>query len=73
MKNTEDFIKEVNTIRLSNKDKWYTWNGMVNGYEVSLKAFNTWVQIIHVGMIKDSGPMDCTPTEFKQFLSNMVA
>ena len=73
MKNTEDFIKEVNTIRLSNKDKWYSWAGMVNGYEVSLKAFNTWVQVINIGMIKESGPMDCTPKEFKQFLASMVA
>lgn len=73
MKNTDEFVKEINTIRLSNKDKWFTWSGMVNGYEVSLKAFNTWVQVINVGMVKESGPMDCTPKEFKQFLSSMVA
>ena len=73
MKNTDEFVKEINTIRMANKEKWFTWSGMVNGYEVSLKAFNTWVQVIKVGMVKESGPMDCTPKEFKKFLSDMVS
>lgn len=69
---TKEFIDTVNKARLLNKDKRITWSGLVNGYEVSLKVFNTWVQVIHVGLTKDSGPMDCTPKEFKEFLHKAV-
>lgn len=69
---TDEFVMTINKLRLLNKDKWVSWAGLVNGYEVSLKSFNTWVQIIHVGMVKDSGPMDCSIAEFKEFLSKAV-
>ncbi len=69
---TKEFIAIINKLRISNKDKWVSWSGLVNGYEVSLKSFNTWIQVINVGMVKDSGPMDCSIAEFKEFLSKAV-
>ncbi len=69
---TDEFVMTINKLRLLNKDKWIFWAGFVNGYEVSLKSFNTWIQVINVGMVKDSGPMDCSVSEFKEFLSKAV-
>ena len=37
--NTYDFIRTVNALRLSNKNSWYTWSGIVNGKTVQLKGF----------------------------------
>ena len=39
--NTQDFLKEINDLRLANEGKWYTWQGIVNGKEVNLKGYNT--------------------------------
>ncbi len=69
---TQEFITSINKLRLFNKDKWVYWHGIVNGYEVSLKSFNTWVQIITVALVQDSGPIDCSVSQFKEFLNKSV-
>ena len=64
----EQFVTEVNKTRRANKDKWWVWCGVVNGEEVSIKAYNTWVQRMDVDGMASSGPMDCTVKDFNKFI-----
>ena len=66
--NTQEFIKTINALRLENKVKWYQWQGEVNGKQVALKGYNTWVQRLNVGGISHSSGMDISVKEFKEFL-----
>jgi len=38
----------VNDLRLANKGKWFYFSGMVEGKEVKIKCYNTWLQIFRV-------------------------
>lgn len=66
--NTQEFVKTINTLRLENKNKWYQWQGEVNGKQVALKGYNTWVQRLNVDNITYGSSMDIGVKEFKEFL-----
>ncbi len=70
--NKEQFIKLINDKRKANKNRWYSFSQSVNNCIVSIKGFNTWVQIIEVNhgthITKDSGPMDCSVKQLNDFL-----
>lgn len=66
--NVNEGIKQINNIRLQNKNKWYFVNGVINGYDFTMKAYNTWVQIINIKGYKDASNMDISVKEFKDFL-----
>ena len=68
----QEFVKTINILRLENKGRWYQWQGEVNGKQVALKSYNTWVQRLKVGDITHSGNMDVSVKEFKEFLSACV-
>ena len=34
---TDEFVKQINSLRLQNKNKWYTYQGTVNNKTVALK------------------------------------
>lgn len=70
--NTQDFIKEINTLRLANKGKWYTWQGVVNGKEVILKGFNTWLQILRVNGLQCGNCAGKSVKDFKQDLFDAI-
>lgn len=67
--NTQDFVKEINTLRLANKGKWYTWQGIVNGKDVSLKGYNTWLQILRVNGLQCG---NCADRSVKDFKSDLI-
>ena len=46
--NSESFFKLINDARKSNKNQWYGFVGAVEGKEVSLKGYNTWLQVYRV-------------------------
>lgn len=71
--NTQDFVKEINSLRLANKGKWYTWQGVVNGKDVSLKGYNTWLQILRVNGLQCGNCADRSIKAFKSDLSEAVA
>lgn len=71
--NTIDFVKTLNTIRLQNKGKWYTWQGVVNNKEVALKGFGTWLQILRVNGLQCGNCSDKSVKDFKIDLCNAVA
>ena len=70
--NTVDFVKTLNTLRLQNKDKWYTWVGTVNNKTVQIKAYGTWLQIFKVDGFIVPTCSDISVTDFKKLLSDNV-
>ena len=66
--NTQEFIKTINALRLENKGQWYQWQGVVNGKQVTLKGYSTWMQRLNVDGISHSSGMDISVREFKEFL-----
>ncbi len=63
-----DFIREINRMRLLNKNKWYSYMGCVEGKNISVKGFATWLQIFKVDGIDYSNPMERSVGEFKDDL-----
>lgn len=65
-----EYAAHINALRLANKNKWYVWQGVVNGAQVQVKGFNTWLQIQRVNGVDYSGGMDISVKEFKLTLEN---
>lgn len=70
--NTQEFVKLINSLRLENKNKWYTWQGVVNGKTVIIKAYGTWLQIFKVDGLHIPTIMDIKVSEFKTVLADNV-
>ena len=70
--NIQDFVNEVNALRLTNKGKWYTWQGVVNGKSVQLKGFKTWLQLFYVDGLQCGNCADRSVKDFKQDLFDAV-
>lgn len=70
--NTQDFIKTINSLRLENKNKWYTWQGVINDKTVMVKGFGTWLQIFKVNGLHVPTCSDISVKEFKLLLSQSV-
>ena len=68
----EGFVKEINNLRLQNKNKWYTYQGTVNNKNVALKGYNTWLQILQVDGLTVPTVTDISVSEFKQTLRKAV-
>lgn len=70
--NTIDFVKTLNTLRLQNKGRWYTWSGTVNNKTVQIKAYATWLQIFKVEGLSVPTVSDISVSEYKKLLSDNV-
>ena len=70
--NTEQFVKEVNKLRLANKNQWYFLIGTVNGKDFKLKGYNNWLQIFEVNNWDCSNVMGQSVKGFKLHLQKMV-
>jgi len=68
--NSESFFKLINDARKSNKNQWYGFVGVVEGREVSIKGYNTWLQVYKVNGIDHSSCMDITVSRFKYDLAS---
>lgn len=53
--NAATFVQHINALRKTNKDKWYTFVGEVDGKVVELKGYNLWLQIYRVDGIRYGG------------------
>jgi hypothetical protein len=64
-RNIDQLVKEVNKVRLSNKNKWYqiTFKNNDSGETTRIKAYNTWIQLSEKPVF--SNAMELTATEFK--------
>lgn len=69
-----DFVKEVNKIRLANKNKWVFIYADVDGVEVFIKNYGTYLQrylVDHRRM--ESGRMGMSITTWKDELATGIA
>lgn len=69
---TSEFLKVVRTARLKHKNQWYWVQETVNGKWVTIKAFNTCIQRMVVGNVRESGPLDSTVKQMNEFIVDMV-
>ena len=67
-----EFVKEINSTRLANKNKWYWYGCEVYGNQVEIKGFGTWLQIFRINGRDYSNPMEQSVTEFKAWLENSI-
>lgn len=70
--NNIDFVKSINTLRLQNKGKWYTWAGTVNNKTVQIKGYATWLQIFKVDGFIVPTCSDINVSDFKKLLADNV-
>lgn len=67
--NSKEFSTLINNLRKSNKDKWVFWQGVVNGKQVQVKFFNTYLQIYRIDSKNyATGLMDISVTKFNDDL-----
>ena len=76
-KDKKTLIKLINQHRLENRNKWYKVSVSCEGFNYEMKCFDTWVQRCHVYkknklISTESSAMELTPTNFKQYLNNLI-
>jgi hypothetical protein len=71
--NSTEIAKQVNKVRLSNKNNWYqiTFENETTGEKTRLKIYNTWIQLTEKPVF--STGMDATPTQFKNNIQNGIS
>jgi hypothetical protein len=72
-----DFKALVNKERKANKNKWYEVVAEIEEYTISLKAYNTTIQLwtLHKGaklIVSDSGVYDCNVAKFNEQLDAIL-
>lgn len=68
-----DFVKELNKLRLANKNKWIFVYADVEGNRVLVKTYETYLQRYFVnGRQVQSGAMDMSITAWKQELERGI-
>jgi len=69
-KEIEDFIKEINTLRLKKKNQggWYYFRGNISGKEIEIKGYSTWLQRYIIDGVSWDGEMDISVKKFKATL-----
>lgn len=69
----QEFIKAVNALRLANKGKWFFLVCNVDGKEVGVKNYNTYLQQYLVdGKRKESGIMDMPINQWKEEIAKGI-
>lgn len=61
----KQFVKEYNVLRLKNKGCWVYFNGIIEDKEVTIKTYNTSIQILRVNGCEGGGVWDLKVSEFK--------
>ena len=65
-----ELIKLINDLRKANKNNWVNQCIDYNGIKISLKSYNTWVQVLVInGGNKNSSNMDISVKQFNEFLN----
>lgn len=63
-----DFIMAFNAKRRANKDKWICVKCNVMDVTVTIKSFNTWIQILRFANVNTSSAMDMRVVDMNQWL-----
>ena len=73
MEEISNLVKLFNKERKANKNDWVFFNYTIQGEVVSVKSYNTWIQVLKIGdRIKDSGPMDCKVKDMEIYLKDIL-
>jgi len=64
----EMFIKELNAKRKTGS--WYQYIGVVEGKNIRIKGYKTWIQIYSVDGISYGGCMDVSVKQFNETLAS---
>lgn len=70
IKNVEGFVHEVNKARKGSNNQWYSANCMMQGKQIQIKGFGTWLQTLRVSGIDYSTTMELSVESYKELLSN---
>jgi hypothetical protein len=70
--NKHRFIKLVNEKRKASKDAWYFILEEVEGKEVKIKGFKTWLQIMEVDGVRLSTAPDITVKKFNETIEKAL-
>ena len=65
-------VEYINKRRKSSKNKWYYDTTIINNHSVSIKGYNTWLQIFRVDGLNYSGQMDIKVGEYKKYLLDIL-
>lgn len=68
--NVQEFTKVINRLRRDNKNSWYHWRGTVQGIDVALKGYRTWLQMFKVARFDCGG---CADISVKKFVETLEA
>ena len=68
----EKFIKMLNKVRREDKNKWYFVTAVVDGKEVKIKGYGTWLQIFKINEIDYSNVMEQSVKEFNNYLQEVL-
>ena len=73
----DEAIKQINTFRLKNKNKWYQINLTYLPFTFKMKAYVTWIQIDRKyegeNLINNAGsPMEQSVGQFKTYLQRRI-
>jgi hypothetical protein len=63
-----EFAKRVNESRKANKNKWYTFTGLVEGKQIAISAYNTYLNIFRVDGVRYGGMCDISVKKFNEEL-----
>ena len=68
----QEFITLANTKRKEIKNSWVFLDVIVDNKHVTYKAFDTWVQVLNVGDIRNGSVMDLNVKGYLSFLNDAL-
>jgi len=68
-----EYIKLIKKARLANKNSWVNGTEEVNGAQVKIKFFQTWIQKMEVNGKNYSTPMECSVKRFNDEIDRALS
>ena len=69
--NIPTFIADLKKLRLGSKNQWYFFVGKVNGKQVTVKGYHTWLQNFIVDGIRCDNPMDQSVKDMNEHINTV--
>jgi len=69
---TQEIKQKINDIRKAHKNKWYFYNCDIDGLNIQLKGFNTWLQIFKINGLDHSNAMEQSVKQFLEHLDTSI-
>jgi len=69
----QELLQAFNTKRKTNKNKWIQFHSAFHDQPVTIKSYNTWIQVATFNGKRDSGPMKCTVKTMNEWLTKFLS